>query len=84
MLLTWRGPWVRMAVVLVLSAAPGRHGDGVIAGSAGQAVGVPQTELISASGRLLKVWQGVFDPTDPANVALIEAQLPAKPAAGTR
>jgi peroxiredoxin len=49
-----------------------------------RAVGVPQTELISASGRLLKVWQGVFDPTDPANVALIEAQLPAKPAAGTR
>lgn len=49
-----------------------------------RAVGVPQTELISASGRLLKVWQGVFDPTDPANVALIEAQLPAQAAAGTR
>lgn len=53
-----------------------------------RAVGVPQTELISASGRLIKVWQGVFDPTDPANVALIEAQLPAgpssEPPAGTR
>lgn len=31
-----------------------------------RAVGVPRTELISARGRLLKVWQGVFDPTDPA------------------
>jgi peroxiredoxin len=47
-----------------------------------RAVGVPQTELISASGRLLKVWQGVFDPTDPANVALIEAQFPAEPSSG--
>lgn len=53
-----------------------------------RAVGVPQTELISASGRLVKIWQGVFDPTDPANLALIEAQLPAGsssgPEAGTR
>jgi peroxiredoxin len=47
-----------------------------------RAVGVPQTELISASGGLVKIWQGVFDPTDPVNVALIEAQL--RPAAGTR
>ncbi|HEX5348202.1 MAG TPA: TlpA disulfide reductase family protein [Pseudonocardiaceae bacterium] len=47
-----------------------------------RAVGVPQSELISASGRLLKVWQGVFDPTDPDNVALIDAQFPARPSSG--
>jgi peroxiredoxin len=54
-----------------------------------RAVGVPQTELISADGRLLKVWQGVFDPADPTTVRLIEAQLSAaasssQPGAGTR
>ncbi|MGH3768336.1 MAG: TlpA disulfide reductase family protein [Pseudonocardiaceae bacterium] len=41
-----------------------------------RAVGVPQTELISSTGQLIKVWQGVFDPTDPGNVRLIESQLP--------
>lgn len=55
-----------------------------------RAVGVPQTELISASGRLVKVWQGVFDPTDPDNARLIESsvtgmvQPPAEPSVGTR
>ncbi len=46
-----------------------------------RAVGVPQTELIGGDGRLLRIWQGVFDPADPDNVRLIESQLGA---AGTR
>ena len=63
-----------------------------------RAVGVPQSELISAEGRLVKVWQGVFDPADPDNRRLIESSvaadttpLPAgstapstEPSAGTR
>lgn len=55
-----------------------------------RAVGVPQTELVSADGRLVKVWQGVFDPADPANTRLIEASVtdmvppPVEPSAGTR
>jgi cytochrome c biogenesis protein CcmG/thiol:disulfide interchange protein DsbE len=45
-----------------------------------QAVGVPQSELISADGVLVKTWQGAFDPTDPANAALIASVLPARDA----
>jgi peroxiredoxin len=62
-----------------------------------RAVGVPQTELISADSRLIKTWQGVFDPTDRDNTRLIESSVtsgapppaestnsPAEPSTGTR
>jgi cytochrome c biogenesis protein CcmG/thiol:disulfide interchange protein DsbE len=55
---------------------PMLHDEGHKYQVAFQEVGTPQTELISSDGKMIKVWQGAFDTTDPVNLKLIEAQLP--------
>ena len=40
-------------------------------------VGVPTTVLLDADGRIVHVWQGELNPSDPAVVETIEATLPA-------
>ena len=61
---------------------PMLHDEGHRYQVAFEEVGTPQTELISSDGKVIKVWQGAFDTTDPVNLKLIEAQLPKAAGAG--
>jgi peroxiredoxin len=44
-----------------------------------QTVGVPQTELIDAQGRLVRVWRGAFDTSSPETTRAIERVLSPSP-----